>query len=228
MIIPMTLDGKPFEGMALVLLAMQIISFRIELRGTEGEGLIGSFFTFLLASIPYVLLGTQKIAELKTYLLVLGVFGAISFLGSIVMRYTAMAFRAAVGLGLSIAAYFLIDTRYDTAVWALFASNLFYLMYALFVVGPAKRLMVNPALVKKFRDTIEFTPGKTMFEKRIYIAKTLKTAAGMSKEDGERYLRRLIKVVDDEMEAANRDYDESMKRERGVKILRSVINGPRR
>ena len=170
----MTLDGKPFEGMALVLLAMQIISLRIELRGTKGEGLMGSFWTFLLSAIPFVLLGMQKIAELKTYIQVLGVLSAIVFLGSIVMRYTAMAFRTAVGLGVSIATYLLIDTRYDTAVWVLFAASLFSLMYALFVVGPAKSLA-------QFKRTVE--SGKNI-EKNVMLIKKGQLDA-IRKEKGE-------------------------------------------
>ena len=246
MIIPTTLDGKPFEGMALVLLAMQIISLRIELRGTEGDGLIGSFFAFLLSSIPFVLLGMQKIAELKTYLLVGSVLSAIICLGYIVMQDTTGAFRVAIGLGVCIAAYFLIDTQYDTAVWVFFASNLFSLMYALFVVGPAKssyrateqarareraRLleMVNPALVNKFREEIEGIPaisGMTSSDKAKYIKYHLEKVADMSKNEGEAHLQKLIKIVNEGRDAANKQDDASRKQgatQRDYQLLASAV-----
>ena len=228
MIIPTTLDGKPFEGMALVLLAMQIITLTIELRGTEDGGLIGSFFNFLFASIPFVLLGMQKIAEMKTFLLVCSVLSAILFLYYIVMQDTTKAFRVAIGLGTGIAAYFLIDTQYDTAVWVLFASSLFHLMYALFVVGPARS-----ALVKEFRDEFSFfpEPGMSRSDKEKLIKFHLEKVAGMSREEGDRYLKNLIKATQNKREAFLRDYDESrtqeVSTERGLQILRSVRNAPR-
>ena len=227
MIIPTTLDGKPFEGMALVLLAMQIITLTIELRGTEDGGLIGSFFNFLFASIPFVLLGMQKIAEMKTYLLVYSVWSAMLFLYYIVMKDTTKAFRVAIGLGTGIAAYFLIDTQYDTAVWVLFASSLFHLMYALFVVA------ARSALVKEFRDEFRFypEPGMSRFKKEELIKFHLEKVAGMSREEGDRYLKNLIKDVQNKREAFLRDYDESrtqeVSTERGLQILRSVRNAPR-
>ena len=228
MIIPTTLDGKPFEGMALVLLAMQIITLTIEVRGTKGDGLIGNFFTFLYTSIPFVVLGMQKIAEMKTFLLVCSVLSAILFLYYIVMQDTTKAFRVAIGLGTGIAAYFLIDTQYDTAVWVLFASSLFHLMYALFVVGPARS-----ALVKEFRDEFSFfpEPGMSRSDKEKLIKFHLEKVAGMSKEEGERYLKKLIKDVqnkrgaDNEIDDASRTQEVST--ERGLQILRSVRNAPR-
>ena len=229
MIIPTTLDGKPFEGMALVLLAMQIITLTIELRGTEDGGLIGSFFNFLFASIPFVLLGMQKIAEMKTFLLVCSVLTAILFLYYIVMQDTTKAFRVAIGLGTGIAAYFLIDTQYDTAVWVLFASSLFHLMYALFVVGPARS-----ALVKEFRDEFSFfpEPGMSRSDKEKLIKFHLEKVAGMSREEGDRYLKNLIKDVQNKRDADNKRDDASrtqeVSTERGLQILRSVINAPRR
>ena len=229
MIIPTTLDGKPFEGMALVLLAMQIITLRIELRGTETDGLIGNFFAFLFPSILFVLLGMQKIAEMKTYLLVYSVWSAMLFLYYIVMKDTTKAFRVAIGLGVGIAAYFLIDTQYDTAVWVLFASSLFHLMYALFVVGPARS-----ALVKEFRNEFEFfpEPGMSRSDKEKLIKFHLEKVAGMSREEGDRYLKNLIKDVQNKREAFLRDYDASrtqeVSTERGLQILSSVINAPRR
>ena len=224
MIIPTTLDGKPFEGMALVLLAMQIISLRIELRGTKS--LIGSFLAFLLPCIGFFLLGTQRIAELKTYLLVFGVFGLILFLVSILNKNTTMAFRTAVGLGASIAAYLLIDTRYDTAVWVLFASNLFSLIYALFVVGPAKS-----AAVSLLEET-------KLLESRLRTADNLiklRKANGLTTNELEKARQEMYRELVQLSRRAGMDVDKvraenqsNQSRDRQLAIMRNAMYGPRK
>ena len=103
-------------------------------------------------------------------------------------------------------------------------------MYALFVVGPARSALVN-----EFRNEFEFfpEPGMSRSDKEKLIKFHLEKVAGMSKEEGERYLKNLIKDVQKKREAFLRDYDESRTKKkvptpREMQILRSVMNAPRR